>query len=235
MSKRKEYEVLYKSLDDLKATTTNFAIRFINDVPARVKYNNSSQQMCLEIISEVKTGKITALQGAEKAQTARNIIMDQIRKITSDIGKAEAAKMKLTGKTLDYLENKYALEDFKKPFNTLSETERNQVWLKIVKKAGAPNNDINLKVRKFGRVGRLLIVFTLAVAVYNVYTADDKATAAEREGVVLGGGFLGGAAGGAIAGLACGPGAPVCSTIGVFIGGLLGAIGSDWLFDFFSN
>ena len=188
-----------------------------------------------EILNEVESGKISPLQGAEKAQMARNIIMDQIRKITSDIGKADAEKMKLKGKNLDYLENKYALEKFNKPFNSLSETEKNQVWRKIVIKAGAPNNAINLKVRKFGRVGRLLIVFTLTVAVYNIYTADDKANAAEREGVTLGGGFLGGAAGGAVAGLACGPGAPVCSTIGVFIGGVLGAIGSDYLFNFYSE
>jgi len=233
--KHKEYDLLYKSLDDLKATAANFAIRFINDEPARIKYNKYVQQMCNEIISEVESGKISPLQGAEKAQTARNLIMEQIRKITSDIGRAEAERMKLKGKTLEQLENKYALEKFKKPFNTLTETERNQVWLTIVKKAGAPNNSVNLKVRKFGRVGRLLIVLTLAVAVYNITTADDKATAAEREGIALGGGFLGGAAGGAVAGLACGPGAPVCSTIGVFIGGLLGAIGSDWLFGFFSN
>lgn len=235
MSKQKQYEELNRSLDDLKATTFNFAIRFINDEPARIKYNKFTQQMCKEILNEVESGKISPLQGAEKAQTARNIIMDQIRKITSDIGKADAEKMKLKGKNLDYLENKYALEKFNKPFNSLSETEKNQVWRKIVIKAGAPNNAINLKVRKFGRVGRLLIVFTLTVAVYNIYTADDKANAAEREGVTLGGGFLGGAAGGAVAGLACGPGAPVCSTIGVFIGGVLGAIGSDYLFNFYSD
>ena len=35
--------------------------------------------------------------------------------------------------------------------------------------------------------------------------ADDKATATAREGVVIGGGFAGGAARGTLAGLACGP------------------------------
>lgn len=32
------------------------------------------------------------------------------------------------------------------------------------------------------------------------------------------------------AGLACGPGAPVCSVMGVFIGGALGAMGADFTF-----
>ncbi len=46
-----------------------------------------------------------------------------------------------------------------------------------------------------------------------------------------GGGFLGGAAGGALAGLACGPGAPVCVTIGIFAGGALGAFGFGIVFE----
>ena len=37
-----------------------------------------------------------------------------------------------------------------------------------------------------------------------------------------------GALGGAAAGLVCGPGAPVCVTIGVFVGGALGAFGIDF-------
>ena len=80
-----------------------------------------------------------------------------------------------------------------------------------------------------------MIIFSLAVSVYNVATAEDKAKAAVNEGVVIGGGFAGGAAGGAVAGLACGPGAPVCVTIGVFVGGALGAFGADLAFDFFDK
>lgn len=36
-----------------------------------------------------------------------------------------------------------------------------------------------------------------------------------------------GIGGGAIAGLACGPGAPVCITIGAFVGGAVAALGVD--------
>lgn len=47
------------------------------------------------------------------------------------------------------------------------------------------------------------------------------------------GGIAGGAAGGAAAGLLCGPGAPLCSGIGIFVGGAVGAFiasgGYDWL------
>jgi hypothetical protein len=39
-------------------------------------------------------------------------------------------------------------------------------------------------------------------------------------------------AGGAAAGLACGPGAPVCVAVGVFVGGALAALGADFAFEF---
>ena len=42
--------------------------------------------------------------------------------------------------------------------------------------------------------------------------------------------FAGGAAGGALAGLACGPGVPLCVTVGVYVGGALGALGADYSF-----
>jgi hypothetical protein len=46
-----------------------------------------------------------------------------------------------------------------------------------------------------------------------------------KEGAILGGGLVGAAAGGAVAGLVCGPAAPVCSGIGVLVGGALFAFG----------
>jgi len=40
-------------------------------------------------------------------------------------------------------------------------------------------------------------------------------------------------AGGAAAGMICGPGAPVCVTIGVFVGGVAAVLGADFTFDKF--
>jgi len=91
-----------------------------------------------------------------------------------------------------------------------------------------------------GYAGRAFIVMTLAIAVYNVASAEDKPMAVANEATTIGGGILGGATGGAsagaVAGLFCGPGAPLCEpvtvTIGVFVGGALGALGADYTFDF---
>jgi hypothetical protein len=61
-------------------------------------------------------------------------------------------------------------------------------------------------------------VLSLAISVYSVSTAEDHAAAAGREVAVTRAGIGGGMAGGALAGLACGPGAPVCVTIRAFVG-----------------
>ena len=80
-------------------------------------------------------------------------------------------------------------------------------------------------MRKLSYAGRGLIVISIALSVYTVATADDKLNAASREATITGAGIGGGLAGGAIAGLVCGPGAPVCVTVGAFVGGALAAFG----------
>ena len=45
----------------------------------------------------------------EKAQTAGNVIMEQIRKITSDVWQARAEALKKTGKSLSALDSKFQL------------------------------------------------------------------------------------------------------------------------------
>jgi hypothetical protein len=103
----------------------------------------------------------------------------------------------------------------------------------MVESAGRPRTAVTTSVRRFAVLARGLIVVTIGIAVYNISMAEDKSEAVAREGVVIGGGVIGGAAGGAVAGLACGPGAPVCVTVGVFLGGVLGAMGTDVSFGWF--
>lgn len=85
---------------------------------------------------------------------------------------------------------------------------------------------MNATASMFSKLGRGVLIVTIGVAVYHIAVAEDKVKATAREGVIIGGGF----AGGAVAGLACGPGAPVCVTVGVFVGGALGALGADFTF-----
>ncbi len=72
--------------------------------------------------------------------------------------------------------------------------------------------------------GKALVAVAVAIALYQVATADDKVGEAVKQGA----GFLGfwaGAKIGAVAGAAaCGPGAPACAVIGGLAVGILGAI-----------
>ncbi len=81
---------------------------------------------------------------------------------------------------------------------------------------------------------------SFAIATLEVLTAENRAQEAARQSSIMAGGaagsLVGGIAGsavasGAIAGLGCGPFAPICATAGVVIGGILGAFGAEFIFD----
>lgn len=127
----------------------------------------------------------------------------------------------------------YAKKRFKQPFNELNVTRQNQVYLEIVQSGGRAYKTTNILARRLSILGRGLLFVTIAISVFNIATSDDKLRETTKEGTSFGGGILTGAAGGAIAGLACGPGSPVCVTMGVFIGGALGAMGTGYAFDWF--
>jgi AAA+ ATPase superfamily predicted ATPase len=163
----------------------------------------------------------------------RNQILEAQRLRSSDIGNAKAVQLKKIGLTLSELTEKYSQLKFGKSFTNLSAVNKNKVYLEIIESAGRQRPSVNVAAMKYSKLGRGLLIVTLGVAIYNIIVAEDKAKATAREGVIIGGGFAGGAAGGAVAGLSCGPGAPVCVTIGVFVGGALGALGADFTFGWF--
>jgi len=113
-------------------------------------------------------------------------------------------------------------------FERLSTSEKNRIYERIVRSAGRSNADVTTLTRRLGTAGRGLVVLSVALSVYNVAVAENKTQAAGREAVSMGAGIAGGIGGGALAGLACGPGAPVCVTVGAFVGGALAAFGVSW-------
>lgn len=78
-------------------------------------------------------------------------------------------------------------------------------------------------MHRFSRLGRGLLFTSIALSVYTVATVKDRGQAAGRELAVAGAGI----GGGVLAGLACGPGAPVCVAVGAFVGGAAAAFGMD--------
>jgi hypothetical protein len=181
----------------------------------------------------VKSGKISSFEGAKIASQMRNVLMDAMRGQSSEIARAYAVSVKTQGKSLPELELKYAKRLFGKSFEALSKSQKGNVWKEIVFSSGRPRMEANQLAKTMGRAGRGFVAITIAISVYNIATADDKLIASAKEGAIIGGGLLGSVGGGAVAGLACGPGAPVCVTIGVFIGGVMFAVGTEITFDSF--
>lgn len=108
-------------------------------------------------------------------------------------------------------------------------SQQNRVFAEIVASAGWSQPTITRNVLRLSYVGRSVILLSLALSTYNVLTARNKSTAVKRELVTTTAGIGGSIAAGALAGLACGPGAPVCVTIGAFVGGALAAFGAGFI------
>lgn len=233
MNQDYDRSLLEGSLSQMESASLNFAQRFINDGKVRMSYINQTRKLAQEYRAKVISGVITADEAAKQVQGIRNQILEAQRLRTSDVGKAIAVKLKKTGLTLSELTEKYAQSKFGKSFVNLSAANQNKIYLEIIEGSGRPRPSMNAAASKYSKLGRGLLVVTIGVAVYNIAVAEDKVTATAREGVIIGGGFAGSVAGGAVAGLACGPGAPVCVTIGVFVGGALGALGADFTFGWF--
>lgn len=76
--------------------------------------------------------------------------------------------------------------------------------------------------------GRGVLFLAIALSAYHIATASNKAAAFRKELAVNGASVAGGIAGGALAGLACGPAAPVCVTVGAFVGGAFAAYAAGY-------
>lgn len=219
------------ALNLLMVEATNFGQRFINDAGVRQGYIRQTRAVADALRESVRTGQLTPREAAIECNQLRNSIMEAARIRTSDLGRAQAQALKATGKTLEELQEYYARKLFQKSFDALSAADKDQVWLEIVEASGRARPSVNAKAIRLAKLGRGLVFLSVGIAVYNIATAENKGRQTVKEGVMAGGGILGGMAGGAVAGLACGPGAPVCVGIGVFVGGAAAALGVDFAFE----
>lgn len=224
MSKTQNDNTYHHALQALEITALNFAYRFIKDSGVRQNYIRHTRAMSQELKASVQAGAKSPLEAAKIATEMRNEIMDMARTRTSDIGLAKAKGLKPKGMAFDSLVKKYAQKKFKLPFDSLTKGQQDEVLMEIVEAAGRANPKVSAGAARLGAVGRGLWVLSIAVAVYNIGSAEDKADATQRELAGAGGGFLGGAAGGATAGIWFGP---IGVAVGVAVGGVLGAVMAD--------
>lgn len=177
-------------------------------------------------------GRMSARTAAEQVNALRNQILDLARLRSSPTGRAYAMRLKQQGKTLGELGEKYAIRLFRKPFATLSEAEQAAVNAEVVATGGRADPAVMALSSTLGKIGRRLFLVSLAVAVYEIYEADDKPREVARQSVLAGAGIAGGLAGGAgaVAVGVCAATAPVCVGVAALVGGLLFAFGADLTF-----
>jgi hypothetical protein len=214
----------------LKAEVTSGASMAAYDPQVRFQYQQRIYAYVQDLRARVQSGQLTWRQAAEEAVQTRNSIMELLRTRSSPVGRSIAEFLKRDGKTFNELIARYTRKLFGESaqFPGLTPAQQDQVYAEIVAAAARSNPRVDLWMRTASKVGRGLIILSLAISVYTVATSDNPLAAAKHEAAVTGAGILGGIGGGALAGLACGPGAPVCVTIGAFVGGVGAAFGVDF-------
>jgi len=223
--------ILQGALDALRTEFTNFGQRFIQDAGVRAEYMEKAKAASDEILESVMKGDSTAGEGAQQANAMRNGLLDAGRLKSSDVGRAVAEAEKASGLTMEQLTAKYAQRLFQKEFSALGTAEQDAVFIEIIRASGRPNPAFNRVAMQLGKAGKGFIIISIAFSVYAVAESDRPGREAVKQGTGAGMGFLGSLAGGAAAGLACGPGAPICVGVGAFVGGLVFVIGTDFAFD----
>jgi hypothetical protein len=227
----KQHAVLEESLRAMEAEAIAFAQRFIQNASVRANYIAESQKASAETMALVEAKKLTPQAGAARAHALRNSILDASRLSSSDIGRAVAEAEKATGKTIQQLMEHYAKKLHGRAFNQLSAAEQDVVFLEIIRASGRPNPRFSASAARLGKVGKGVLVVTIAIAAYTIAASDRPGREAAKQGTTIAVGFMGSVAGGAAAGFVCGPGAPVCVGVGAFVGGLAFALGADLTFD----
>ncbi|GAC1327302.1 MAG: hypothetical protein NVS3B11_05400 [Collimonas sp.] len=185
-----------------------------------------------EIKVKVKNRQISTAEGAKIAQLMRNEILDLSRLRSSSIGRAYAMSIKKGGRSMADLTEKYSMALFKKPFGALSEVRQSGVYAEIINAAGRPDLRVAALAKMVGKMGKRLLLVSLAIAVYEINEAEDKVRETTRQGTLATAGIVGGSAvgAGAIAAGACAATAPVCVSVAALIGAILFSAGANFTF-----
>lgn len=227
-----EYDKLPSELRDqlqlLESAANNFGLRITMDSYTRKKYIRSIDAMSKEILRDYEKGLYSLKESAQRASALRNEIMAITRKHSTELGKAISVKMKPHGLTFTQALESKSKKLYARRFNTLSKPEQSKVYLEVVYSSGRDNSVASSSIKYLGKAGRLFLILSLGLVTYDVYHAKDRKKALVYNAAIFSGSAATSAAGGGAAGLACGPGAPICVTIGIFIGGIIGAIGTQY-------
>jgi hypothetical protein len=220
-----------RTMKSLEAEITNVAAHLVIDTKARAIYSREIKRMSDKLRADARAHRITWAAAARQAQETRNLIMGIMRSRSTPVGRAFAEKMKLKGTSLNQLIALKTLKLYgeKANFSRLSRVKQNAVYASIVRSAGSSNINVTRTMASLTYAGRGVLFVAIALSTYQIATSSNKMGAFQKELAVNGASVAGGIAGGAVAGLACGPAAPVCVTVGAFVGGALAAFGTSYV------
>jgi len=219
-------------LASLQGTASNFASHCIQDARVREQYLRDIQKMSSEFVSAVESGQMSPKDAAAAASRMRNEILDLSRLRNSPVGRAYSKKLKPSGRNLSDLTEHYATKMFQQPFESLSEAKQAAVFKEMIQTSGRDRGAVSGIAKTLGVAGKRVLLVSLAVAVYEVYQAEDKTTETIHQGAITTAGIVGGWGTGAavVATGVCAATAPVCIGVAAIIGGILASVGTDLLF-----
>jgi len=215
-------DVLEKALESFEGAALKFSADAIKDAAEREKYNRNVKRVKAEVLAEVKAGRVSVKEAAEHCYEMRNKIMQEIRIKTSLQGRAVAEKKKAAPRALEELMDEKAEKIFKKKFGDLNASQKNAIHYEIIESSARPSAKYNTTNKVLNVTGKVLIVVTIAYAVYDIVEAENKAKEAAKQGATMAGGVTGTFIGSVVASLACGSAAPVCTIALMLAGGLSG-------------
>ena len=229
--RRSDEEAFENAIKSLEATAASAGVHLELDSTARRIYAREIKAMSDSLRREVVSGKMSWAQAAEQAHDTRNVVMQLIRSRTTPAARAYAEYRKAEGRSLNALIAEKTSKLFGKGaiFAKLTPSQQNRVFAEVVASAGRSHPAVTRNAMRLSYLGRGVILLSLALSTYNILNASSRATAVKRELITTAAGFGGSIAAGALAGLACGPGAPVCVTIGAFAGGALAAFSAGFI------
>ena len=218
-----------RTIKSLEAEISNAGAHMAIDARARSLYAQEIHRMSAKLRADATSRRITWAAAARQAQETRNLIMEAFRTKSSPVGRAFALSMKKKGLSLNQLIAMKTIElhGVQAVFSRLSSGKQNAIYASIVTSAGKSNTNVTRAMTGLRCAGRGLIFLALALSAYNIATSTNKVTAVQKELAINSASIVGGIGGGLLAGLACGPAAPICVTIGAFAGGALAAFGTS--------
>ena len=224
VEEKKAFEQAVKLLEGQIA---NVGAHLTIDTATRIAYSREIKTMSNRLRERATCGKISWNDAAKEANETRNLILEIFRSRSTAVGRAMAQKLKIRGTSLNHLVAGHTVlvHGAQTDFSRLTQSKKNAVYASIVASAGRSNPKVNTAMTRLSFAGRGLLVMSIGISAYNIAMSNNKLASAGQELASTSASIGGGLAGGALAGLACGPAAPVCVTIGAFVGGAVAAFG----------